>query len=40
MLIVLTATARIGGRSDIPHIGVHLMAASGGRYYVYAAKPS
>jgi hypothetical protein len=27
-------------RSNIPNIGIYLIAASDGRYYVYAAKPS
>ena len=40
MLIVLIVIAGIGRRSDIPYIGVHLIATSSGRYYVYAAKPS
>jgi hypothetical protein len=40
MPIVLIATARIGRRSDIPYIGVYLVATSNGRYYIYAAKPS
>ena len=40
MLIVLIVIVRIGRRSDIPYIGVHLVAISNGRYYVYAAKPS
>ena len=40
MLIVLIAIAGIGRRSDIPYIGVYLIAISNGRYYVYAAKPS
>jgi len=40
MLIVLTATVRIGRRSDIPYIEVHLMVISNGGYYVYTAKPS
>ena len=37
MLIVI---AKIGRRSDIPYIGVHFIAISNGRYYIYAAKPS
>jgi hypothetical protein len=40
MLIVLTAIAGAGRRSNIPYIGVYLIATSNGRYYVYAAKPS
>jgi hypothetical protein len=40
MLIVLIAIARIGRRSDIPYIGVHLIVTSNGRYHVYTAKPS
>ena len=39
MLIVLIVIARIGRRSDIPYIGVHLIVISNGRYYIYAAKP-
>jgi len=40
MLIVLIAIARIGRRSNIPYIGVYLVAISNGGYYVYTAKPS
>ena len=40
MLIVLIVIVRIGRRSDIPYIGVHLIAASDSRYYVYANNPS
>ena len=40
MLIVLTVIAGIGRRSNIPHIGVHLVATSNGGHYVYASKPS
>ena len=40
MLIVLTATAGIGRRSNIPYIGVYLVAISNSGYYIYAAKPS
>ena len=40
MLIVLAATAGIGRRSDVPYIGVHLIATSNSRYYVYASKLS
>jgi len=40
MLIVLTAIAGIGRRSNTPHIGVYLMATSNGGYYIYTAKPS
>jgi hypothetical protein len=40
MPIVLIATAGIGRRSDAPYIGVHLIAISNGRYYVYVAKSS
>ena len=40
MLIVLIVIARIGRRSDTPYIGVHLIATSNGRYYIYASKPS
>ena len=40
MLIVLIVIARIGRRSNIPYIGVYLIATSNGRYYVYTAKPS
>ena len=37
---MLEAIARVGRRSDAPNVGVHLIAISDGRYYVYAAKPS
>jgi len=37
---MLRAIVRIGRRSNIPNIGVHLIAISDGRYYVYTAKPS
>ena len=35
-----TVTAKTGRRSNIPHIGVHLVVISNGGYYIYAAKPS
>ena len=38
MPIMPTATARIERRSNIPHIGVHLVVISNGGYYIYAAK--
>jgi len=38
--IILRAIVRIGRRSNIPNVGVHLIATSNGRYYIYAAKPS
>ena len=37
--IVLIATAGIRRRSNIPNIGIYLIATSNGRYYVYATKP-
>ena len=37
---MLGAIVRIGRRSDVFNIGVHLIAMSDGKYYVYAAKPS
>ena len=40
MPIVLEVIARIGRRSNIPYIGVYLIATGIGRYYIYAAKPS
>jgi len=40
MLIVPTATAGIGRRSNIPYIGVYFVAISNSGYYVYAAKLS
>ena len=38
--IMLGATVRIGRRGYTPYVGVHLIAASNSRYYIYAAKPS
>ena len=40
MLIVLTATAGTRRKSNIPHIGVHLIAISNGRHHVYTTKLS
>ena len=40
MLIVLIVIVRIERRSNIPYIGVHLIATSNGGHYIYAAKPS
>ena len=40
ILIVLIVIVRIGRRSDIPYIGVHLIVISNSRYYIYIAKPS
>jgi len=37
---MLGAIAKIERRSNIPNIGVHLIAISSYRYYVYASKPS
>ena len=37
---MLIAIVGIGRGSNIPYIGVYLIATSNGRYYVYAAKPS
>ena len=40
MPIILTATAKIKKRSNIPYMGVHLVAMSNGKYYIYTTKPS
>ena len=40
MPIMLEVIVRIGRRSDTPNIGVYLIAISGGRHYIYTAKPS
>ena len=40
MPIVLIVTARIRRRSNTPNMGIHLIAISDGRYYIYAAKLS
>jgi len=40
MPIILETTARIGRRGNIPYVGVYLVAASNGGYYINAAKPS
>ena len=40
MPIILRVIVRIGRRSNIPNIGVYLVAISNGKYYVYVAKPS
>ena len=40
MPLILGAAARIERRSNTPYIGVHLIAASDNRYYVYADNPS
>ena len=40
MPIMLEAIVRIGRRSNILNIGIHLIATSNSRYYVYAAKLS
>jgi len=40
MPIMLGVIVRIKRRNDAPNIGVHFMAMSDGRYYIYAAKPS
>ena len=40
MPIILEAIVRIGRRSNIPIIGVHLIVISNSRYYVYTTKPS
>ncbi len=37
---MLRAIVRIGRRSNIPNVGVYLIATSDGRHHVYAAKPS
>ena len=40
MPIILGVIVRVGRRSNIPNIGVHLIAISNGRYYFYTSKPS
>ena len=35
MPLILGAAAKIEGRGNIPYIGVHLIAASDNRYYIY-----
>jgi len=40
MPIILGVIVGIGRRSDALNIGVHFVATSDGRHYVYAAKPS
>ena len=40
MFIMLETTARVGRRSDIPYVGVHLIVISSSKYYVYTSKPS
>ena len=40
MPIILEAIVRVGRRSNIPNIGVHLIVTSDGRYYFYASKLS
>jgi len=37
---MLGAIARIGRRSDVPYVGVHLVVISSSGHYVYASKPS
>jgi hypothetical protein len=38
--IILGLIVRIGRGGNAPYIGVHLMAISNSRYYVYANNPS
>jgi hypothetical protein len=40
MPIILGLTVKIARGSNIPYIGVHLIATSNSRYYVYADNPS
>ena len=40
MPIILELIVRIGRRGNAPYIGVHFIAISDGRYYVYANNPS
>ena len=40
MPLILGAVTRIERRSNIPYIGVYLIAASDSRYYIYADNPS
>jgi hypothetical protein len=40
MPIILGLIVRIGRGGNIPYIGVHLIATSDSRYYVYANNPS
>ena len=40
MFVILGVIARIGRRSDIPYMGVHLIVISSSGYYIYAFKPS
>ena len=40
MPIILGAIVRVGRRSNIPNIGVYLIATSDGRYYFYVSKLS
>jgi hypothetical protein len=40
MPTILGLIVRIGRGSNIPYIGVHLIAISNSRYYVYADNPS
>jgi len=40
MPIILGVIIRVKRRSNIPYIGVYLIAISSSGYYVYTAKPS
>jgi len=40
MPIILGVIVGIGRRSDVPNMGVYLVAISDSRYHVYVAKPS
>ena len=37
---MLGITAKIKRRSNVPYIGVYLIAINNGKYYIYATKPS
>jgi len=37
---MLGVIAKIGKRSNIPYIGVHLIVTSSSKHYIYAFKPS
>ena len=39
MPIMLGVIVKIGRRSDVPDMGVHFMATSNSKYYIYAANP-
>ena len=39
MSIILGVVVKIGRRSNIPYIGVHLIVISNGRHYIYTNNP-